>query len=182
MQWNPPRTKNTTTVTPATNQSAAPAHSLSISLSVSLQPYGTSYQINTPAASPPAQADKINATQRRAAHTSYPSSQKLPEQMGLGFNSSGGHGSSRNLLLVGEVPLHLVALAGGTSLAALLIHGALESTTTTHFLEDTLGVELGLKALQSAIDRFSFTYRYGTHDFSFVVDILSGNGQARYSK
>ena len=100
--------------------------------------------------------------------------------MGLGFNS-GGHGGSRNLLLVGEVPLHLVALAGGTSLAALLIHGALKSATTAHLLEDTLGVELGLKALQSAVDRFTFTYRYGTHDISFVVDKLSGNGQARYS-
>ena len=101
--------------------------------------------------------------------------------MGLGLNSSGGHGSSRNLLLVGEVPLHLVALAGGAGLAALLIHGALESAATAHLLEDTLGVELGLKALQSAIDRFTFTYRYGTHDNCIVVDKLSGNGQARYS-
>ena len=78
--------------------------------------------------------------------------------------NSGGYGSSRDFLLVGEAPFYLVALAGGASLAALLIHGAFKSATTAHLLEDTLGVELGLKALESAVDRFSFTYGDGTHD------------------
>ena len=89
---------------------------------------------------------------------------KLPERVDYLRLNSGGYGSSGDFLLVGEAPLNLVALVGGASLAALLIHGAFESATTAHFLEDTLGVELGLEALKSAIDRFSFTYGDGTHD------------------
>ena len=88
----------------------------------------------------------------------------FPNGLGyLGLNS-GGYGSSGDFLLVGEAPLNLVALVGGASLAALLFHGVFESATTAHFLEDTLGVELGLKALESAVDRFSFTYGDGTQD------------------
>ena len=88
----------------------------------------------------------------------------FPNGLGyLGLNS-GGYGSGRDFLLVGEAPLDLVALVGGAGLAALLIHGAFESAATAHFLEDTLGVELSLEALEGAIDRFSFTYGDGTHD------------------
>ena len=88
---------------------------------------------------------------------------KIPERSDSGL--SGSHGSGRNLLFVSEVPLNLVTLVGGTSLAALLIHGALESAATAHLLEDTLSIELGLEALESAVDRFSFTYGDGTHDW-----------------
>jgi len=87
----------------------------------------------------------------------------FPNRVYLRLNS-GGYGSGRNLFLVGEAPLNLVALVGGASLAALLVHGALESATTAHFFEDTLGIQLGLEALKSAVDRFSFTYDNGTHD------------------
>ena len=88
----------------------------------------------------------------------------FPNGLGyLGLNS-GGYGSSGDFLLVGEAPLNLVALVGGASLAALLVHGALESATTAHLFENTFGIQLGLQALQSAVDRFSFTYDNGTHD------------------
>ena len=103
--------------------------------------------------------------------------ENFPERGGNLRLNSGGYGSSRDFLLVGEAPLNLVALVGGASLAALLVHGALESATTAHLFEDTLGIQLGLQALQSAVDRFSFTYDNGTHDMCCLVDICPGTGR-----
>ena len=88
-------------------------------------------------------------------------------------------GRSRYLFLVRKAPLHLVALAGRASLAALFIHRTFKGATTAHFFQNTLGIQLGLEALKRAIDGLSLTNGDRTHSSVIGVNRIRiiGTGQ-----
>jgi len=73
------------------------------------------------------------------------------------FGVSGGLGcfSCRDLGFTLESPTDFVALGSSASLADGASDGALMGATTTHFLKNSFGVELGFQALQGAIDALS---------------------------
>jgi len=56
-----------------------------------------------------------------------------------------------------KADLGLGALCAGLGLALRALSRSLEGAQTTHLVEDSLGVEFGLKALESAIDGFALT-------------------------
>ena len=74
---------------------------------------------------------------------------------------------NRKLLAQNETDLGLGALGIGLGLALGALRWSLERAQTTHLVEDSLGVELGLEALESAIDRFALTdYNFWHNKFT----------------
>ena len=75
----------------------------------------------------------------------------------LGGIGGDGRGSVR------EAPADLVALGGGTQFALLALGRGLKCAAAAHFFEDALGIQLGLEALESPIDRLAFFHGHSTH-------------------
>ena len=77
-----------------------------------------------------------------------------------------------------KAELHFGALGIVLGLATGLLSRRLEGAQTAHLFEDTLGVELRLKTLESAVDGLSFAYDYFRHKFTYFLSkwraILAG--------
>ena len=64
---------------------------------------------------------------------------------------------------VGEAPADFVALGSGTKLALLALCRCLKCAAAAHFFEDALGIQLGLEAFESPVDRLTFFHGHSTH-------------------
>ena len=62
-----------------------------------------------------------------------------------------------------ETPADFITLRSGTKLALLALGWGLKCTAAAHFFEDTLGIQLGLKALESPVNRLAFFHGHSTH-------------------
>lgn len=63
------------------------------------------------------------------------------------------------------MPTDFVTLGCGAKFALEFLSRSLESTTTAHFLEDTLGIEFGFETLESTVDGLAFLHLYSAEIF-----------------
>lgn len=89
-----------------------------------------------------------------------------PSGKGLALNCFGCFGCRLSRL---ETPAELVTLRSGAGLADLALSGALVSAATAHFFKNAFGVELGLEALQGAINWLAFFYDYSAHAMVHIL-------------
>ena len=88
----------------------------------------------------------------------------------LNTNESPYLPSPRVVAAVSEAEVEKLRLYSDPACAQLL------RTAAAHFVKNAFDVQLGFEALESAIDRFTFSYGNFTHDlFSFFYS--SGNGR-----
>lgn len=100
-----------------------------------------------------------------------------PEDSGMGVGvGRGGSGSCCGGFLglgclrwADVAPTHLVALGGGAEFADLAFGGSFECPAAAHFLKDSLGVQLGLQALEGPVYWFALFEGYSTCG-AFAID------------
>jgi hypothetical protein len=70
-----------------------------------------------------------------------------------------------------EAEFRFRALRVGLGFATRLLGGRLKRPEASHFVHDSLGVELALEAFKSAVDRLSFANDYFRHVVSLGLKI-----------